>query len=159
MRTNAELYEQDFYAWTQVQAALLRKGAVDALDLSNLAEEVHDLGVSQYTAVSSDLYQVLLHLLQWQYPPTLRQESHSWRDSIVEQRDRIDRICTRMPSLPPQLPAMLADEYPRARRRARYQTGLPLETFPLTCPWTLDQVLNPDFWPGESQESHPTDMR
>ena len=26
MRTNAELYDQDFYAWTQDQAALLREG-------------------------------------------------------------------------------------------------------------------------------------
>src|SRR5919197_4671986 len=99
MSTHAMLYDQDFYAWTQEQAALLRKGAVDDLDLRNLAEEVHDLGVSQYNAVSSDLYQVLLHLLKWQYQPDRRVDSHSWRDSIVEHRDRIERLCTRSPSL------------------------------------------------------------
>jgi hypothetical protein len=148
MPTTVTLYETDFYAWTQQQAALLRKGSVHDLDLTNLAEEVDDLGISQYTAVSSDLYQVLLHLLKWQYQPDLRVDSHSWQDSIVEHRDRIERLCTRMPSLRRQLPVMLEDEYPRARRRARYQTGLPLATFPLVCPWPLAQVLDADFWPA-----------
>jgi uncharacterized protein DUF29 len=147
MGTNLSLYEQDFYAWTQEQAALLRLGAVQDLDLTNLAEEVDDLGVSQYNAVSSDLYQVLLHLLKWQYQPLRRRDSHSWRDSIIEHRDRIERICTRMHSLRRQLPAMLTEEYPRARRRARYQTGLPLTTFPEHCPWKLEEVLDADFWP------------
>jgi hypothetical protein len=148
MRTTPTLYDQDFYAWTQEQAALLREGAVHELDLLHLAEEVQDLGVSQSHAVSSDLYQVLLHLLKWQYQPLRRRDSHSWQDSIVEHRDRIDRLCARMHALRRQLPAMLADEYPRARRRARYQTGLPLTTFPERCPWTIEDVLDPDFWPN-----------
>jgi hypothetical protein len=33
MRTKAELYEQDLYAWTQEQAARLREGAWHELDL------------------------------------------------------------------------------------------------------------------------------
>lgn len=74
------------------------------------------MGVSPYNAVSSDLYQVLLHVLKWQYQPARHADSHSWRDSIVEHRDRIDRLCTRSPALRRHLPAMLAEEYPRARR-------------------------------------------
>jgi uncharacterized protein YbaP (TraB family) len=27
------------------------------------------------------------------------------------------------------------------------ETGLPLATFPETCPWGLAQVLDEDFWP------------
>ena len=27
------------------------------------------------------------------------------------------------------------------------QTGLPLATLPETCPWTVAQVLDADFWP------------
>jgi hypothetical protein len=146
---NHALYEQDFYDWTQQTAALIRAHQWYDLDPVALAEEVSDLGVSQYNAVSSDLYQVLVHLLKWLYQPDYRVDSHSWRDTIVEHRDRIDRICARMPSLRPQLPTMLTDEYPRARRRAHYQTGFRLETFPLTCPWPLAQVLDPDFWPGD----------
>jgi hypothetical protein len=131
------LYETDFYAWTQEQAALLREGAVQELDLTNLAEEVEDLGINLYHAVSSDLYQVLIHLLKWHYQPSLRVEGHSWQDTLVEHRDRIERLCTRKPSLQGHLPAMLVEEYPRARRRASLQTGLPLTTFPVQCPWEL----------------------
>ena len=142
------LYETDWYAWTQEQAALLREGAVQELDLTNLAEEVEDLGINLSHAVSSELYQVLLHLLKWRYQPSLRAERQSWQDTIVEHRDRIERLCARKPSLRGQLPAMLVEEYPRARRRARLQTGLGLSTFPAQCPWELAQVLDADFWPG-----------
>lgn len=148
MGTNAELYDQDFYAWTQATAALVQAGKWHEIDPGCLTEELHDLGVSQYNAVSSDLYQVLLHLLKWQYQPARQVDSHSWRDSIVEHRDRIDRLCTRSPALRRHLPVMLAEEYPRARRRARTQTGLPLATFPEACPWSVTQVLDEDFWPA-----------
>jgi hypothetical protein len=37
--------------------------------------------------------------------------------------------------------------YPRARRDAAKETGLPLATFPETCPWALAQVLEADVWP------------
>jgi hypothetical protein len=116
-------------------------------------EELNDLGISQYHAVSSDLYQVLIHLLKWQYQPPRRVDSHSWQDAVAEHRDRIARLCTRSPSLRQHLPAMLAEEYPRARRRASTQTGLPLATFPEVCPWTAVQVLDEDFW-LEADASH-----
>ena len=45
------------------------------------------------------------------------------------------------------IPAILAQRYPRARAKANGETGLPVETFPPTCPWTSEQVLAADFWP------------
>jgi uncharacterized protein DUF29 len=149
MGTKSELYAEDFYTWTQEQAALLQAEKWHEIDLAHLTEELNDLGVSQYNAVSSDLYQVLIHLLKSQYQPARQVDSHSWRDSIVEHRDRIDRLCTRSPSLRRHGPAMLQEEYPRARRRASVQTGLPLATFPAVCPWTVEQVLDADFWPED----------
>ena len=44
MHPNTPLYEQDFYAWTQEQGALLRDRKTKALDYVNLAEEVESLG-------------------------------------------------------------------------------------------------------------------
>jgi hypothetical protein len=153
MGANAELYEHDFYAWTQATAALVQAGKWHEIDPAYLTEELNDLGISQYNAVSSDLYQVLIHLLKWQYQPQRRVDSHSWQDSVDEHRDRSARLCTRSPSLRRHLPAMLAEEYPRARRRASTQTGLPLVIFPEVCPWTAVQVLDEDFWP-EGDASH-----
>jgi hypothetical protein len=38
-----------------------------------------------------------------------------------------------------------AEAYPRARRQAHEQTGLPSTTFPEACPWSVAQVLDEDF--------------
>ena len=42
-----DLYEADFYAWTQEQARLLRERRWDDLDLENLVDEVESVGRSR----------------------------------------------------------------------------------------------------------------
>jgi hypothetical protein len=81
------LYETDVYAWSREQAALLDGKQWDALDMANLIEESLSLGASQYTAVSSAVYQILVHLLKWRYQPA--RQSRSWRVSLLEHRSRI----------------------------------------------------------------------
>jgi hypothetical protein len=39
-------YEQDFYAWTQAQAAKLRSGRLAEIDVENIAEELESMGNS-----------------------------------------------------------------------------------------------------------------
>jgi hypothetical protein len=153
MSTNAELYEQDFYAWTLATAALVQAGKWHEIAPECLIEELRDLGSNTTHAVHSHLYQLLRHLLKWQYQPQRRVDSHSWQDTIEEARDQIPRYLARSPGLRPQVPAILAQEYPKARRRASRDTGLPLATFPVACPWTPAQVLDEDFWPTEDVSS------
>jgi hypothetical protein len=141
------LYDQDFYAWTQAQAALLRDGKVQALDLAHLAEEIESVGVSERRALGSHLKQLTLHLLKWAYQPSGHQTGHSWRSSIRNARDEIDAIVEYSPSLRREVPALLVRWYPAAVRLASDETGLPLETFPPVCPWQAEQVLDADFWP------------
>ena len=45
------LYDDDFYAWTQEQAKLLRQGsaASNRLDFDLIAEEIEDLGQCPYS--------------------------------------------------------------------------------------------------------------
>jgi hypothetical protein len=156
MSNKTALYDQDFYTWTQEQAALLREGAVHELDLGNLAEEIESLGKSDRRALGSHLRNLVLHLLKWQYQPSGRQTGHSWQSSINIARDEIALILEDSPSLVATVPALLARRYPLARHHAADETRLPLATFPTACPWPPEQVLDPDFWPGETQESHPT---
>ncbi|WP_366918418.1 MULTISPECIES: DUF29 family protein [Acetobacteraceae] len=33
------------------------------------------------------------------------------------------------------------------RRDAALETGFPEGTFPNTCPWSFDQMMDEDFWP------------
>src|SRR5712691_10351974 len=152
MSTNAELYEQDFYAWTQHQAAVLRAQKWHDLDYDNLAEEVESLGKSQQNALESRLERLVLHLLKWRYQPDKRVRGHSWEDTIREQRRRTSRLLSQNPSLSPTVPIVLTESYSYVRQRAQLESRLPLSTFPETCPWTAAQILDDDFWP----EGEPT---
>jgi hypothetical protein len=147
MSTQAELYDQDFYAWTQEQAALLRKGAIHDLDLTNLAEEIESLGKSDRRALGSHLRNLVMHLLKWQYQPGGRLTGHSWESSILNARGGIAELVEDSPSLEREVPGLLIRWYPLARQQAAAETRLPLTTFPATCPWALEDVLNADFWP------------
>jgi Domain of unknown function DUF29 len=69
METRGIRYEQDLYAWTQEQAALLRARRADALDWENLAEEIAAVGGSDRRKLESRLCVTLLHLLKWQAQP------------------------------------------------------------------------------------------
>jgi Domain of unknown function DUF29 len=153
MHPNAELYDQDFYAWTQEQAALLRKGIVDALDLAHLAEEIESLGKSDRRALGSHLRTLVMHLLKWQYQPGGHQTGHSWRSSIRNARAEIDVLLEDSPSLQQEVVGLLARWYPLARLDAADETRLPLTTFPTACPWTPFQVLDANFWPGNDSAS------
>jgi uncharacterized protein DUF29 len=138
-------YDTDFYRWTQTQAAAIRAKNWPALDLEHLAEEIESLGNEQRHAVRSHLRVLLWHLLKWAYQPEHR--SPSWRTSIRNARVEIADRLEDSPSLRPRLPALLASAYPQACRLAADETGIPPVTFPETCPWPLEQVLEEDFWP------------
>lgn len=78
-------YADDLYSWVQEQVALLRAGRVDALDLDNIAEELSDVGLSEYHRLTSAVEIVLLHMLEWDHQP----ERRSSTLSIAEHRERI----------------------------------------------------------------------
>ena len=147
MSPNAALYEQDFYAWTQTTAALIRAGKWQNVDPASIAEELESVGRSERHAFEHRVEVLLRHLLKWQYQSERRARGRSWRSTIREQRYRLARLLQSSPSLGPLLAPTLQDEYAHARQRASDETGLPLATFPETCPWQAQEVLDVDFWP------------
>lgn len=138
-------YDDDFYGWTQTQAALLREEKAADLDYANLAEEIESLGKRERHELEHRLMRLLQHLLKWQHQSTRR--GRSWRSTIVEQRSRIARRLRESPSLRREVPTMLAEEYPLARLKASDETRLEESVFPEICPWTEVQVLDEGFWP------------
>ena len=147
MSIQTDLYNTDFYAWTQEQAALLRAQKVQALDYANVAEEVESLGKSQQQALESHLEVVLTHLLTWCYCSTLPDARRGWRLTIRERRRRLARLLHHNPSLRPAVSAVVTESYPHARLMALEATEEPSATFPETCPWPPEQVLEAEFWP------------
>ncbi|MBV9290595.1 MAG: DUF29 domain-containing protein [Hyphomicrobiales bacterium] len=136
-------YDTDAYEWTVEQAALLRKRAANELDYDNLAEEIESLGKSDRREVLSRLEDLVLHLLKLRYQPKKR--SPSWPGSVQEARNRLEDLLEQSPSLRPYTAECLPRAYVRARGKALRQTGL--ARLPETCPWAIDDVLSPDFWP------------
>ena len=140
-------YDTNLYAWTQVQAKALRTKQWEALDLNNLAQEIECLGLKQRHAVDSHLRFLLLHLLKWIYRPA--QRWRNGRHNIDDARDELDWRLTCNPSLRQKLAISAVWVYPWARQLAAQEIGLPAAMFPESCPWSLEQLLNEDFWPEE----------
>jgi len=138
-------YDTDFYAWTQAQAAAVRAKDWAALDVAHLTEALETLGMNEKSAISRQLQRLLAHLLKWRYQPTHR--TPSWRRTIRQARDRIADLIEVSPSLHSYPAQRVPLAYRRARRDAADETGLPLATFPESCPWPVAQVLDEDFWP------------
>ena len=139
------LYERDFYLWVEQQAALLREGRRDELDLANLLEEIGDLGIGARKAVKSNLVIVLLHLLKQQFQA--RRRSRSWHASIVEHRQRLRDDFRASPSLMGYARDVFAEAYVDARARASAETGLSERAFPRESPYTIEQTLDPKYLP------------
>ena len=138
-------YEQDFYGWSQEQAALLRAGRLAELDVQNLLEEIEEMGRNAENELLSRLEVLLIHLLKWRFQPARR--GRSWLLSIVEQRRKIERRLKKSPSLKHRLPEILVDAYGDALLSAERETGLDASVFPAESPWTFEQIMDPDFLP------------
>jgi hypothetical protein len=106
-----------------------------------------DMSRRRQQSLLAHLMRVLQHLLKWQSQPSRRQTGHSWASTIRTGRLEIQLLLQRHPSLRPQVETFLDRAYPKARRLASDETGLPLTTFPEACPWPAQEVLDVDFWP------------
>ena len=143
---NNALYDRDFYAWANEQAALLRAGNLDAADIEHIAEEIESMGRTEKRELVNRLAVLLLHLLKWEFQPALR--GNSWRLSVEEQRYRLADHLDDNPSLKSKLASATADAYRFALIDAEKETGLRRDMFPARCPWSFDQMMRQDFWPG-----------
>lgn len=139
------LYDRDFVGWVETTVEQLRAQNYAAVDWANLIEEIEDMSRRERKSLKSNLVVLLLHLLKWQYQPESR--SGSWRGSIREHRRRINDDLHDSPSLCPYLQAVLSDCYTNACEQAADETGLALQTFPVSCPYTAEQMLDANFLP------------
>lgn len=145
-----DLYERDFYAWTQLQARALSRLAAARpnlpLDLAHLTLEIRDLGKEQRHALRSWTVRIIEHLLLLRHSAAT-DPRRGWVTEIVDHRTEVEDRLT--PTLRRDLKRQLPQLYKRAgrnvlRKLAAY--GEPPPALPETCPYTLDQVLG-DWWP------------
>jgi hypothetical protein len=139
------LYDQDFFAWANEQAALLRAGRLAEADIDHIAEEIESMGKTEKRVLVSRLTVLLLHLLKWQFQPDRR--GANWEATIAVQRDDLADHLIDNPSLQARIPEAVASAYRKAVIMTYGETALPPQTLPIICPWSFAQIMDPAFWP------------
>lgn len=104
---------------------------------------------SERRQLRNRLIVLVLNLLKMQCQPGHR--SRSWGVTVITQRIDIKLLLKESPSLRPTLAATLGEIYDTARREAAQETGLALNRFSSTCPFTIDQVLDDEYWPDAGE--------
>jgi hypothetical protein len=93
----SELYDIDFVAWTEQQAAALRRmPPSNSLDLDHLAEEIESLGKRDLREVQSLLRQIILHLLKIAWSPEANTIPHWKAEVLAFQADARDAFAPSM---------------------------------------------------------------
>lgn len=153
MNNLATEYERDFNLWIQQHIALLKQGRVNEIDIEHLIEELENMGKSNRRELINCFVPLIAHLLKWQYQYKQLQErwgsftSGSWKGTITEQRTNIIDILADIPSFKGYLDEAVTIAYPKAVKIAVNETGLSKAIFPNACPYTIEQLLDEDFYP------------
>ena len=148
------LYEEDFYAWTQQQADLLRNLPLSGnrIDAENVAEEIEDLGRSDLRTARSLCQHIIEHLLKIEHSG-LEEPAEHWRDEIVEWRLQLEQILTRSIEAKLDLPDRYKAALRLLRRLERDVPGL-IGRMPPECPYSLEQIVGSgeeDWFPPPHQ--------
>jgi hypothetical protein len=150
----SSLYDKDFPAWAEETAHLLTQRRFEEVDLEALIDEVLDLSRSEKRAVKSFMETIMEHLLKLTYAPTPIYENNvrGWTQTVKRTRRQLgERL-----SESGLLSNYAAETFEDAYAGALYDTTISTDDFspvdwPETCPWCLDQVLDPDFFPSWEQ--------
>jgi hypothetical protein len=151
------LYNEDFVLWSKQQADALRAaahgGSNQQLDWGHLAEEIEDLGVSQRSALRSQIRRIIRHLAKLEHSPASGPR-RGWVETIGDARAEIDDLLETSPSLEAEISGDIAQQTPRAIRLAiqDLQGYEEIDTTRLAnlraASYTEEQVLG-DWFPGE----------
>jgi Domain of unknown function DUF29 len=149
---SSDLYERDYYAWLHDQVRALRERRIEDVDWENVAEEIEGLSKSEKHGVRSQMARLVEHLLKLSYARSLSREynARGWRLSVRSARFEINKLLQESPSLGPRLPEMLPDAYYAGRLGALRYPEMSEEELPELCPWTVEQVMDESFLPGEA---------
>lgn len=147
-----QLYETDFYAWTQHQATTLRRMATQRvnteLDLENLAEEIDDVGKNRKHEVASRLETIIEHVLKLAFSPAW-EPINQWKRTLKVHRRDLLAVLDDSPSLWRVAEEDLAGAYRHAAGQTRLShIDLTLAPIPSECPFLLrEELLNADWYP------------
>jgi len=148
-----KLYEADFYTWIFRNIELLKQRRFSKIDVDILIDELESMAKRDKRELLSHFIILLAHLLKWQFQLKLLTEQWqtrqggSWRGSIMEQRLQIVKQLKESPSLKNYLAEAVEKAYPDAVKIAMQETQLSKDTFPKMCSYSIEQLLDENFYP------------
>jgi len=143
-----QLYEIDDYLWLEETINLLKTNNLEALDLEHLIEELESLGKRDLNKARSLSRQIIIHILFLQYWQEEYQRNYRhWQGEITTFRADLNNYLTT--SLENKLDEELEAIYQTALKIVLQKTGLSFNNFPKNCPYSLQQLLDENWYPEE----------
>ncbi|MEI6379384.1 MAG: DUF29 domain-containing protein [Cyanobacteriota bacterium ELA615] len=149
------LYNQDLQKWIEQTIEQLKNQQFESLDVEHLIEELFDVGKSERNSLKSNLTILLAHLLKLKVQKDVPESMKgSWYSSTIEHRQRVLNNIADSPSLRAYLVEIIDKAYLDARKLAikeskfaSFGIDTPKEqSYPSQCPFTLEQILDEDFY-------------
>ena len=130
-------YKDDIFAWSNEQAALLRSGKLSEIDIEHIADEIESVGKRELRNIMSLMAELIAQLLVFDQSPSSRK---------IVQAKRIEIEFT-LKSAPSLWRRLSEDDC----KKVVWSKALALAASKIVidheeCPWTYDQVLNPDHF-------------
>lgn len=146
-QANYEIYEQDYPEWLEITLNQLQNQDLENIDWEHLIEEITALGSEQRRKVESYLLRLLIHLLLYNYWSSEKDWSgRGWEKEIDNFRLELD-LLLESKVLYNHCEKVLDKIYSKARSNAIRKSELSPAIFPENCPYSLTEILNPEWLP------------
>lgn len=143
-----QIYEQDYPEWLDITLKQLQNQDLENIDWEHLIEEITALGNEQRRKVESYLLRLLIHLLLYDYWKSEKDWSgRGWEKEIDNFRLELD-LLLESKVLHNHCAQILDKIYIKARNNAIRKSELSPKIFPETCPYSLMEILNPEWLPS-----------
>lgn len=139
------LYELDYLAWYETTIEQLKNNQLKELDLETLTEVLENLVRDTKKSGESYLKQIIIHLLLIEYWDSEKINHRHWASEIDNFRGELEIDLTT--NLRKYLGKKLETIYQKAVKNVCLKTGLKKTTFPNNCPYTLEQLLDDNWFP------------
>ena len=139
-----KLYKSDYLAWYEMTLEQIKNDQLNDLDLDSLSEVLENLVRDTKRSGESYLRQIIIHLLLIEYWEAESINRRRWAAEIVNFRNELETDMTR--NLRKHLNEEKENNYQKAIKYVIAKTGLKKNTFPEQCPYTLEQLINDDWF-------------
>lgn len=133
------LRTKDEVRWLEINSNLIKEK--NDFDVNGVSRYLAEMSASEHRTVSSLLIILMMHKLKNKYQS--KKKSRSWDLSISHSMINLEEIFVRSKTLYNYALQNFDYAYDKAVKKASAETGLPINSFPDKCEWTMEEILSP----------------